>query len=554
MTYTEIKEKGEKTYYYRVKSIRKGEKVNKQRIYLGVNLKKHELKQKEQDADKQLLNAKEEVKEKPVEQKQEPIKQIKIQENQGKRDNKGISVKKENMSDWYTEVVQKAELADYAPIRGFMIMRPNAYAIWEKIQAYFNERLKLMNIKNAYFPLLIPESFFKKEAEHAKGFAPELAYIKNTEDGEKLAIRPTSETIIYDSYSKWIRSYKDLPYKLNQWCNILRWEVKQTKPFLRTREFLWQEGHDAFATEKEAAEDAQIIINEYRKLVEELLAIPVLMGKKSILETFAGARNTYTIEALMPDGKALQCGTSHNLEQGFSKVFNITFLDEKGEKQHVYQTSWGFTTRLIGALIMVHGDDKGLILPPKIAPNQIVIIPILFDKTKEKTIKKANEIKNKLSKFNPLLDERTEYSPGFKFNEYELKGIPLRIEIGPRDLEKNQVTVARRDTGEKISVPEKELEKKVEELLNNIQKNLFEKAKKFLDSRIDSAKTLEELKEKIKQGKIVKAYFLNDIKIEEQIKAETGATSRIIEETKKEGVCIMSGKKSNIIGYFADSY
>ncbi|MDO8467662.1 MAG: proline--tRNA ligase [Nanoarchaeota archaeon] len=472
-----------------------------------------------------------------------------------KKETQGITVKKENLVDWYSEVVQKAELADYAPIKGFMIIRPNAYSIWQNIQDYFNKVLEKKGVRNAYFPLLIPESFFKKEAKHAEGFNPELAYIKNTDEGEKLALRPTSETIMYDSYSKWIRSWRDLPLKINQWCNVIRWEVKQTKPFLRTREFLWQEGHCVFSTENEAEENMNEMAEEYKKMVEEILAIPVLIGKKSEGEKFAGAQTTMTIESLMPDGKALQMGTSHNLGQNFAKAFNVKFKDQNEKEQYGWQTSWGFSTRLIGALTMVHGDDKGLVLPPKIAHNKLVIIPILFDKTSEKVLKKSKEIEKKLAKFNPIADYRTDYSPGWKYHEWEMKGIPLRIEIGPNDLAKKQVVIVRRDTNEKISVPEKNIEKEVPKLLDEIQKNLFNKAKKFLDSRIDKAETLKELKEKIKLGKIVKAYFIDDGKTEDYIKEATeGSTSRLIEFSKTAGICIHTGQKTNTIGYFSKSY
>lgn len=468
---------------------------------------------------------------------------------------KGLSVKKENLSEWYTEIIQKAELADYAPVKGFMIIRPNAYSIWENIQTYFNKVLKKNEIKNAYFPLLIPDSFFKKEAEHAKGFSPELAYIKDTEDGELLAIRPTSETIIYDSYSKWLRSWRDLPLKYNQWCNVLRWEVKQTKPFLRTREFLWQEGHCVFENEKEAINNMNEIALEYKKMMEELLAIPVLIGKKSILETFAGAKKTVSLESLMPDGKALQMGTSHNLGQGFSKSFDVKFTGKDEKEYYGWQTSWGFSTRLLGALIMVHGDDKGLVLPPRVIENKGVIVPILFDKTKGKVLKKSMEIKKKLSKFGFIIDDREEYNPGWKFNEWEMKGIPIRVEIGPKDLEKKQMVIVRRDNGKKYIVSEKDVSGKVSELLEDIQKNLFKKAKKFLDGRIDSAKDLKELKKKLKDGKIVKVYMKDDGKIENKLKDETnGATSRIIEEIKKEGSCIISGEKTKILAYVARSY
>ena len=471
------------------------------------------------------------------------------------KDTKGITVKKsDDLSEWYTQVVQKAEMADYAPIRGFMVIRPQAYAIWERIQEYFNEILKEKGVSNAYFPLLIPESFFKKEAEHAHGFAPELAYVEGKDEGERLAIRPTSETIMYDSYAKWIRSHRDLPLKINQWCNVVRWEVKQTKPFLRTREFLWQEGHCVFASEEEAIANQKEIIESYKDLVENVLAIPSIIGKKSKMETFAGAKDTLTIEALMPDGKALQMGTSHNLGQGFAKAFGISFKGEDEKDHRPWQTSWGFSTRLIGAVIMMHGDDNGLVLPPKVARNKVVIVPILFEDTQEGVLKKAKALQKELSKFNVILDER-DYSPGWKFNEWEMKGIPLRIEIGPKDMEKKQVTIVRRDTGEKESVPEKAVEKRVGELLDGIQKNLFAKAKKILDSRMGEAKSMKELKEKIEEKKIVRAYMVDESAVEEKIKEATGgATSRIIVESEKEGVCVQSGKKTKTVAYFARSY
>ncbi|MEK6825491.1 MAG: proline--tRNA ligase [Nanoarchaeota archaeon] len=471
------------------------------------------------------------------------------------KDTKGLTVKKnENFSEWYTQVVQKAELVDYAPIRGFMVVRPRAYAIWQALQNQFNKVLQEKHVENAYFPLLIPESFFKREAEHAKGFAPELAYLEGKDEGERLAIRPTSETIIYDSYAKWIRSHRDLPLRINQWCNVLRWEVKQCKPFLRTREFLWQEGHCVFADEKGAEDNMMEMIQSYKELVEEFLAIPVLLGVKSEAEKFAGAKKTTTIEALMPDGKALQCGTSHNLGQGFAKTFGIRFKGSD-EKEHVpWQTSWGFSTRLIGAVAMVHGDDKGLVIPPKVARNKVVIVPIVFDENKKQILAKAQEISHKLADFGAFVDDR-ELSPGRKYSEWELKGVPLRIEIGPKDLEKKQVTLVRRDTGKKESVSEKDIDKTLEKMLDVMQKDLFEKAKEFLHSRIDSAKNISELKKKIEEGKMVKAYAVNELSVEEAIKNSTGgATSRIIEESAKEGVCIQTGKKTKTVMLFAKAY
>jgi len=472
------------------------------------------------------------------------------------KDEKGLKVKKsDDLSEWYTQVVQKAELADYSPIKGFMVIRPNAYAIWEKIQEEFNKVLDKKKVRNAYFPLLIPDSFFKKEAKHAEGFAPELAYVEGREEGEKLALRPTSETIIYDSYSKWIRSWRDLPFKLNQWCNVIRWEVKQTKPFLRTREFLWQEGHCVFENEKDADKDMNEMIGEYQKLIGELLAVPTFIGRKSEKEKFPGAQTTMTIEAFMPDGKALQCGTSHNLGQGFAKVFNVKFLDKDEKEKYGWQTSWGFSTRLIGALIMVHGDDKGLVLPPKVAENKVVIVPILFEDSKKKVLGKAGVIAKKLKEYNCILDDREEYKPGYKFNEWEMKGIPVRVEIGPKDLEKDTVVLVRRDTGDKKVIKINDVDKEVDKALVDIQRNLFEKAKKFLDSRIDSAKDMVELNKKLKSGKIVKVYMKNDVGVEDLIKDETGgATSRIIEEVEEAGNCIKSGEKVNTLGYISKSY
>ena len=470
-------------------------------------------------------------------------------------DTKGLAVKKsENFTDWYSDLLLKAELADYAPTRGFMIIRPRSYAIWEEIQKNFDLTLKEKGVQNAYFPLLIPDSFFKKEAKHAEGFAPELAYVEQKDDEQRLAIRPTSETIMYDSYSKWIRSWRDLPLKLNQWCNVLRWEVKQTKPFVRTREFLWQEGHCAFATEDEAIDNMDEMMSSYQKLVEELLAIPVIVGKKSKMEKFAGAVTTLTLEALMPDGKALQMGTSHNLGQGFAKAFNVMYKDRNENDNFVWQTSWGFSTRLIGALAMVHGDDKGLVLPPRVALNKAVIVPILFEDSKKKVLAECVSIKNKLSDFGVLVDDREEYNPGWKFSDWEMKGIPLRIEIGPKDLDKKQVVIVRRDNGLKEVVSEKDVIKRVKEILDDIQKNLYLNARKFLDSRIDSARDLAQLVKKLDEGKIVKVFMKDDIKVEEKLKEKTGACSRIVDEQAVEGVCVVSGEKTKTLVYVARNY
>jgi len=473
---------------------------------------------------------------------------------------KGITVKKDkDFSEWYTQVVQKAELADYAPVKGFMIIRPNAYALWEKVMEYFNKVIKKHGVRNAYFPLLIPESFFKKESEHAEGFEPELAWVTRTdeEDTERLAIRPTSETIMYDSYSKWIRSHRDLPLRINQWCNVLRWEVKQTKPFLRTREFLWQEGHCVYETKEECDKEVKWVLDEYRKLCEELLAIPVIPGKKTKSETFAGAYYTLTVESFMPDGKAIQMGTSHNLGQDFAKAFDISFLGKDEKPNTPWQSSWGFSTRLIGALIMMHGDDNGLIIPPKVAENKLVIVPIYF-KDKKLVNKKAKELAKKLGKYNPILDDRDEYKPGFKYNEWELKGIPLRVEIGPKDIKKNQVVLVRRDTGEKVSVKNSKLNEMIDETLDKIQESLYIKAKKILEKGKEKASKWNEFVKKIKDKKLVLAASCLEQECEDMIKDETeGATARCIPFEQKgiEGQkCIKCGKEAKAWVYFNNGY
>ncbi|MBS7615942.1 proline--tRNA ligase [Candidatus Bathyarchaeota archaeon] len=476
----------------------------------------------------------------------------------------GITVKKsEDFSEWYTQVVLKSGLADYAPIKGCMIFRELSYAIWEKIQEIFNEKIKRIGHKNVYFPLFIPESFLKKEAEHFAGFVPEVAWVTMGGDSpleEKLAIRPTSETIIYATYAKWIRSWRDLPIKLNQWCSVVRWETKATKLFLRTREFLWQEGHTAHATKEEADKEVMEILNEYRDLMESYLAIPVLAGIKSENEKFAGALYTTTIEAMMPDGKALQMGTSHNLGQNFSKVFDIKFIGEDEKEHYVWQTSWGISTRLIGALVMVHGDDKGLVLPPKIAPVQAVIIPIPYRSTDTSAIlAKAEEIYTRLQKagISVVLDDRKEYTPGWKFNDWELKGVPLRIEIGPRDLKNRQVTLARRDTFEKITVKDEEVVNAVAQLLVDIQNSLFNKAKKFLEEKITTVQNYEDFKQVLKdKGGFIRASFCLNSQCEEKIKEETGATIRLIPFEKETPFsnCVYCGGKAKEVVYFARSY
>ncbi|MFH1256441.1 MAG: proline--tRNA ligase [Candidatus Diapherotrites archaeon] len=477
----------------------------------------------------------------------------------------GLTAKKEgDFVEWFNQVVLKAELADYSPVRGFMVIRPRGYALWEKIQEEFNAQIFARGVRNAYFPLLIPESFFKKEAEHAKGFAPELAWIeKKKEEGEegeqeeRLAIRPTSETIMYDSYAKWIRSWRDLPLRINQWCNVLRWEVKQTKLFLRTREFLWQEGHCVYETAEECDKETLLFLDEYRKLVEGVLAVPVLSGKKTEKEKFAGALYTTTLEALMPDGKALQMGTSHNLGQNFAKSFGVKFLDKGGKEQLAWQSSWGFSTRLIGAVVMLHGDDKGLVLPPKLAREKIVIVPILFDDSKQKVLKKAKEIEKELAEFNAFIDDREGYSAGWKFNEWELKGVPLRVELGPKDLEKKQAVLVRRDNGAKKIVKIEAVKKESGKMLEEMQKDLFAKAKKFLNGNIVEPKSWQEFVKAIEGKKIALAPFCHTDECENEIKEKTTATSRCIpfgQPKNFQGKCVKCGKTAKEKAYFAKAY
>jgi prolyl-tRNA synthetase len=476
----------------------------------------------------------------------------------------GVTVKKSaDFSEWYTEVVLKSGMAEYAPIKGCMIFREHSYAVWEKIQDVFNRKIKVTGHGNVYFPMFIPEGFLKKEAEHFEGFVPEVAWV--TEGGstkleEKLAIRPTSETIIYATFAKWIRSWRDLPIKINQWCNIVRWETKATKPFLRTREFLWQEGHTAHATCEEADKEVMDILGEYKDVMESYLAIPVLVGVKTDSEKFAGALYTTTLEAMMPDGKALQMGTSHNLGQNFAKVFNINFIGEDEKEHQVWQTSWGISTRLIGALVMVHGDDRGLVMPPKVAPVQAVIVPITYKDTDSTAIvEKAKEILKELKAkcISAVLDDRTQYTPGWKFNEWELKGVPVRIEIGPRDLKQNQVTLARRDTYQKTTAKMTDTVSTVEKLLEEIQNNLYAKAKKALEEKTATVQNYDDFQETLtNKGGFIKAAWCGSAKCEEKIKEETGATIRLRTFEKETPIapCICCGEKAVEMVYFARSY
>ncbi|TYP54285.1 proline--tRNA ligase [Thermosediminibacter litoriperuensis] len=472
---------------------------------------------------------------------------------------KEITAKSEDFSQWYVDVILKGELADYSPVRGCMVIRPYGYALWENMQKLLDRRFKETGHKNAYFPLFIPESLLKKEAEHVEGFAPEVAWVTHggqEELAERLAVRPTSETIICSMYSKWIKSWRDLPVLINQWCSVVRWE-KSTKPFVRTAEFLWQEGHTAHRTEEDAEEETLRMLEVYRDFVENELALPVIKGRKSENEKFAGALRTYTIEAMMSDGKALQAGTSHNLGQHFSKVFDITFLDQDGKLKYVWQTSWGVTTRLIGAIIMTHGDDRGLKLPPRVAPIQVVIVPI-FGQQKEEILEKSRSLYQTLKDyFRVELDDRDEYTPGWKFNEWEMKGVPVRLEIGPKDLAQNQVLLVRRDTGAKISVKEADLIPYLTGLLDDIQANMFKEARKFMEDNTREAFNFEELKNIIENKKgFVKAMWCGSGECEKRVKEETGATLRCIpfDQEQISDKCVVCGKEAKKMVYFAKSY
>jgi prolyl-tRNA synthetase len=471
----------------------------------------------------------------------------------------GITVKKaNNFSEWYTQVIQKADLIDYSLVSGCLIFKPNSYAIWEIVKNYFDNLIKKDGVRNAYFPLFIPEKLLNKEKKHVKGFAPEVAWVTeagNNKLNERLAIRPTSETIMYDSYSKWIRSWKDLPLRYNQWCNVVRWEFKNPVPFLRTREFLWQEGHTVFATKKEAEKEALKILDFYADVYENQYAVPILKGIKSEKEKFAGADFSFSVEALLPNGKAIQGATSHNLGQNFSKVFDIKFLDKNEKVKYAWQNSWGFSTRSIGIALAIHGDDKGLVLPPNIAPNKIVVIPIFFKKNKKEVLKFARDIKNKLKKHGVIFDERENYSPGWKFNEWELKGIPIRIEIGPNDVKNKQVVLVRRDNGVKKIIKINKLISEVNLILDSIQKNLYDKAKKSLKSKIIKVKNIKECKEVINNNKICKVNWCGDVKCEENIKNKTGSKSLNSEFNGKfSGKCFACASKAKYVTYFGKSY
>lgn len=488
---------------------------------------------------------------------------------------KELTKRADNYSQWYNDLVMKADLAETAPVRGCMIIKPYGYAIWEKMQVVLDKMFKKQGVQNAYFPLLIPKSFFAREAEHVKGFAKESAVVthyrlKASDDGkdiivdpaakldEELIIRPTSETMIWHTYKNWIHSWRDLPIMCNQWCNVMRWEMR-TRPFLRTSEFLWQEGHTAHATSEEAQAEAQKMLKVYADFVENWMGVPVIQGVKSETERFAGALETYTIEAMMQDGKALQSGTSHFLGQNFAKSFDVTFLNKENKPEYVWATSWGVSTRLMGALIMVHSDDNGLVLPPKLAPIQVVIVPIT--KNKEQLAAITEKLKPVMDKFDELgisvkYDDADNKRPGFKFADYELKGVPVRLVMGERDLENNTIEVMRRDTLEKENVSFDGTVERVKNLLDDIQKNVFEKARKYHDTHVYECDNYEEFKERIKDGGFFLCHWDGTPETEAKIKEDTQATIRCVpfayEQTP--GVDMVSGKPAKYRVIIARAY
>ncbi|MGN0804250.1 MAG: proline--tRNA ligase [Candidatus Coproplasma sp.] len=456
---------------------------------------------------------------------------------------------------WYTDVCKKTQLVDYGPVKGTMVIRPYGYAIWENIQKEMDVRFKATGVQNAYFPLLIPMSFFTKEAEHVEGFAPEVAVVTHAggeELAEPLAIRPTSETIIGNMYSKWLQSYRDLPILINQWANVMRWE-KTTRPFLRTSEFLWQEGHTCHATEEEAMEETMKMLDVYKEFAENVLAIPVLCGRKTEKEKFAGAVATFGMEAMMKDGKSLQSGTSHYLGQNFSKAFDIKFLDKDGVQKYAYTTSWGTSTRMIGAVIMAHGDARGLVLPPKVAPYQVVIVPIASKKGG--VVEKCEEIKCALEKAGVrVIFDNSDNSPGWKFNEWEMRGVPVRIEVGPRDIEAGKAMVFRRDSLEKSEYSLENLTESIVKLLDTVQKDMLVSARQRRDERIVKASDMAGILEGVEGGNFVKAGWCGCRECEDKIKAETNATARVMCEELEDELCAVCGNKAKHTVYFARAY
>lgn len=467
-----------------------------------------------------------------------------------------IASRTEDFPQWYTDVIMKTDMVDYSDVRGCMVIKPYGYAVWENIQHELDRRFKETGHKNAYFPLFIPEHLLQKEKDHVEGFAPEVAWVTHggsEELQERLCVRPTSETIICSMYSRWIQSYRDLPILYNQWANVVRWE-KATRPFLRTMEFLWQEGHTAHATSAEAEAETMTMLEVYRSFMEDFLAIPVICGRKSDKEKFAGAVATYTLEAMMQDGKALQMGTSHFLGDHFAKAYDITYLSREGKLEYCYTTSWGVTTRMIGGLIMTHGDDRGLIFPPKVAPIQLVILPIAMHK--EGVLDKAYELKAQLAAAGIRVEcDDSEQSAGWKFNEWEMKGVPLRLEVGPKDIEKREVVIVRRDNHEKSFVPMENLVDFVKSMLDTVQVALYNRALALREARVSVVHNTDELNARVQDG-FAKAMWCGNRECEDKIKAATGATTRCMPFNHEPvgETCVCCGKKATAVTYFAKSY
>lgn len=472
----------------------------------------------------------------------------------------GITVKKsEDFSEWFTQVVLKSGMADYSIVSGCMVIRPLGMAVWDNIRAACEPRLKQMGVQHSYFPLFIPESLLKKEAAHVEGFTPECAWVTHgghTPLGEKLAVRPTSEAIMYDSYSKWVRSWRDLPLKLMQWNNVVRWEFKHPTLLMRTREFLWVEGHTAFATKDEAEQEIKDVMDLWKDVCENDLALHGMHGKKTEKEKFAGALGTESLEFFVPNGRMAQGPDAHSDGQNFAKAYDIQFLDKDGNKQFAWQNTWAISTRMVGVLVAVHSDDKGLVLPPRLAPNKVVIVPILFDDSKKDVLAECAKLKKELAAFAPHLDDRDEYTPGWKFNEWELKGTPIRIELGPKDLKAGQAVLVRRDTGEKKIAKLADVKNAVEQMLNAMQKDLHAKSKKMTEAAIVDVKSMDDLVKAIKNKQVGRGAFCNVPECEDIIKEKADGTSTrgILMDKKASGNCIQCGKPAKVIVHFAKSY
>lgn len=475
------------------------------------------------------------------------------------KDLKGIQAEKDEFSEWFTQLMLKSDLADYTDVSGCIVYKPTSYAIWEKIKEEVDKKFKPLGIKNAYFPLFIPEKNFSQEKEHVEGFSPEVAWVTeagSTKLSERLAVRPTSETIMYPSYSKWIRSWRDLPLKINQWNNVVRWEFSHPVPFFRGREFLWNELHTVLSTEKEALEEGKEILKSYDDVCQTYLALYGLTGKKTDKEKFAGGVASWKLHYIIPTGRVIEGPCFHYDGQNFAKAYDIKFLNEQGKEQYAFQNTYAISTRMLGTMFAVHSDDKGLILPPRVAPNQIVIVPILFEDSKDKVLKKAEEIAKSLEEFNAFVDKRDNYKPGFKFNEWELKGIPLRIEIGPKDLEKNQIVLVRRDNNKKEIVQIKDSKKEAKLILEDIQRQLYEKSKKLFMSKIEKTDKLDKLRKIIQEKKVGIVPMCNKENCEDMIKFETGGAKAVFisDEKIKNEKCIICNEKAHYFIYSGKTY